>query len=169
MGQRRYGPGALSLIIACLVAPAALAVAGACSTGAGPPAPSGTPLPVVTFNPDSGREAALVVEIASSPEERRRGLMGRRSLPADAGMLFVFPEDSEAAFWMKDTLVPLSIAFVSADGRVIGIQDMLPMDETLHYSPAPYRYAIEANQGWFQAHGVTVGDEVRLPPLGGSD
>jgi hypothetical protein len=120
---------------------------------------------VVTFNPGSSRESALAVEVASTPEERRRGLMFRQSLPADSGMLFVFPEDSRSAFWMKDTLIPLSIAFLSADGRVIDIQDMMPLDEALHYSPEPYRYAVEANQGWFRTHGVTVGDRARLPPL----
>ncbi len=151
---------------ALLALAAGLSSVQACSNGPAPPVASGGATPAtVTFNPGSRRESALEVEVASTPEERRRGLMSRPSLAPDAGMLFVFPEDSGSAFWMKDTLIPLSIAFISADGRVIDIQDMRPLDETLHYSPEPYRYAIEANQGWFEAHGVQAGDSVRLPPL----
>jgi hypothetical protein len=105
----------------------------------------------------------LTVEIADSPEERARGLMFRDSLPADAGMLFVWPGDTLSPFWMKDTLIPLSIAFIDADGVILHIEDMEPLDETLHVSPKPYRYAVEANQGWFEEHGIEVGDGVTLP------
>lgn len=83
--------------------------------------------------------------------------MNRSSLGADAGMLFVFPSDTNAAFWMKDTLIPLSIAFVKADGAIVHIEDMQPQTETNRYSTEPYRYAIEANVGWFAAHGVVEG------------
>ena len=99
----------------------------------------------------------LQVEIANTPDLREVGLMNRSALGADAGMLFVFPSDTNAAFWMKDTLIPLSIAFLRADGTIVHIEDMQPQTETNHYSTEPYRYAIEANQGWFAARGVVEG------------
>jgi uncharacterized membrane protein (UPF0127 family) len=125
-----------------------------------------TPTPLastVTFESRAGESFSLAVEIADAPEERSHGLMGRDTLPGDAGMLFVWPEDASASFWMKDTLIPLSIAFIDAAGKIIDIQDMQPMDETLRYGPGPYRYAVEANQGWFAENGIAVGDAVRLP------
>ena len=112
--------------------------------------------------------AALVeleVEIADSGNERRRGLMGRESLPERAGMLFVHDEDTDGSFWMKDTLVPLSIAFIDADGRILGILDMEPCtaDPCPHYSPGVrYRLALEVNQGAFSRWGVAEGDLFRL-------
>ena len=78
-------------------------------------------------------------------------------------MLFVFPNDTSAAFWMKDTLIPLSIAFVKADGTIVHIEDMQPQTETNHYSTEPYRYAIEANVGWFAAQGISAGDKAEIP------
>jgi len=115
------------------------------------------------FDTGSGVRPLLYVEVADSAEERAQGLMRRESLPEDTGMLFVWPEDTESGFWMKDTLVPLSIAFVDAGGTIVDIQDMAPLDETLHYSASPYRYAIEAGQGWFAENGIAVGDRVVLP------
>lgn len=105
----------------------------------------------------------LLVEIADTPAKRSQGLMGRESLPDLAGMLFVWPEDTASGFWMKDTLIPLSIAFIDSNGAIVDIQDMEPLDETLHRSPKPYRWAVEANQGWFDEQGISVGDKVQLP------
>lgn len=125
-----------------------------------------TPAPfasTVTFETGTGESFSLTVEIADTPDERSRGLMSRESLPSDAGMLFAWPEDASAGFWMKDTLVPLSIAFIDAGGTIVDIQDMQPLDETLHHSPEPYRFAVEANQGWFAERGIEVGSEVNLP------
>jgi uncharacterized membrane protein (UPF0127 family) len=109
----------------------------------------------------------LQVEVADTPEERSRGLMNRESLPEGAGMLFTWPEDSSSGFWMKDTLIPLSVAFIDADGRIIDIQDMEPRDETLHYSPQPFRFAVEVNRGWFGEHAIEAGDTMTLPEDGG--
>jgi uncharacterized membrane protein (UPF0127 family) len=78
-------------------------------------------------------------------------------------MLFVFPSDTSAAFWMKDTLIPLSIAFVRADGTIVHIEDMEPQTETNHYSTEPYRYAIEVNVGWFTAHGLSAEGKAEIP------
>jgi uncharacterized membrane protein (UPF0127 family) len=113
----------------------------------------------------AGGEVVLDVEVADSREERARGLMGRESLPETAGMLFVYPEDSRARFWMKDTLIPLSIAFLSGEGRILAILDMEPcsVDKCpLYDAEVPYRMALEVNRGTFERIGSDVGDLVRI-------
>ena len=82
-------------------------------------------------------------------------------------MLFIFVVDQQGPFWMKDTLIPLSIAFIAADGRILEIQDMAPMTEELHRPAQSYRYALEVNQGFFSRNGVNPGDQVEIQ-LGGS-
>ena len=124
--------------------------------------PPGRPSSTVTFE---GGGARLHVEIADDAEEQRRGLMGVEELPTDEGMAFVWTEPVEDTFWMKDTLIPLSIAFVDEGGRVVGIRDMPPCgsDPCPHYGiDEPYVLAIEANLGWFDDHGVGVGDQAEL-------
>ncbi len=109
--------------------------------------------------------AALTVSVADEPSEREQGLMGVTQLGVDEGMVFVYPEAAPRYFWMKDTPLPLSIAFVGADGRIVSISEMAPLSTALTPSRKPAMYAIEANQGWFSAHGVRVGDSVAgLPP-----
>ncbi len=120
-------------------------------------------MPVVRFQGSGGRTVDLAVEIADTPEERQRGLMSRESLPPDQGMLFDFGGETQAGFWMKDTKVPLSIAFISAAGVLLDIQDMAPLTTNLHYPPGAYAYAVEANQGWFAGHGVAAGSRAELP------
>jgi hypothetical protein len=88
--------------------------------------------------------------------------MFRESLPEDQGMLFVFEQDANHSFWMKDTTIPLSIAFIEAGGDIIGIRDMQPLDQTLLSPGAPYRYAVEVNQGWFERNDITVGSTVLI-------
>ena len=103
--------------------------------------------------------------MADSQAERERGLMERRELADDAGMVFVFPTDSTAAFWMKDTLIPLSIAFYDESGRIVRILDMEPClrDPCALYDPgASYRGALEVNRGAFDRWGVHEGDVLRL-------
>jgi hypothetical protein len=140
---------------------AVLAVVGACGSSTGstvstnPSASLATT--VISFQTGLAPTPQLQVEIANTPDERKVGLMNRSALGADAGMLFVFPSDTNDWFWMKNTLIPLSIAFVKADGTIVHIEDMEPQTETNHHSTEPYRYAIEANQGWFAAHGVVEG------------
>jgi uncharacterized membrane protein (UPF0127 family) len=110
-------------------------------------------------------EVNVHVEVADSRTERERGLMGRRELPDDAGMVFVFPTDSTSAFWMKDTLIPLSIAFYDESGRIVRILDMEPCrrDPCALYDPeASYRGALEVNRGAFERWGVGKGDVLRL-------
>jgi uncharacterized membrane protein (UPF0127 family) len=103
--------------------------------------------------------------IADTNAERRRGLAGRRRLARDAGMAFLFSRPVRVAFWMKDTRIPLSIAFWGRRGRIVAIMDMSPCRSRgcPSYRPAvPYQGALEANRGFFQAHGVDVGDRVEI-------
>ncbi len=123
------------------------------------PAPGAT-LGIVN---SAGERVAVPVEIADTDEERQTGLMGRTALAEDAGMLFVFDVEQQLSFWMKDTLIPLSIAFIDSEGRIVDIQNMQPLDETPHPSAAPAQYALEVNQGFFEARGIQVGDTVELP------
>jgi len=107
----------------------------------------------------------LVVEIADTPQARRQGLAGRTSLGRNAGMAFLFDAPTRDAFWMKDTLIPLSIAFWDRQGRIVAIFDMQPCtaDPCPTYRPdVPYVGAVEVNLGFFQEHGVKVGNVVEL-------
>jgi uncharacterized membrane protein (UPF0127 family) len=136
----------------------ALTVIVACGGGSGGPAS----VTIVLTDGEGSREE-LTVELARTAEERSRGLMFRQELPEDRGMLFVYEEDTNAGFWMKDTSIPLSIAFIAADGKILDIQDMEPLSLELHSPPGPYRYALEVNQGWFREHGLAPGDRMELP------
>ena len=110
----------------------------------------------------AGGERSLEVRIADTDAERERGLSGLRELGEDEGMAFVFDEPAETSFWMKDTLIPLAIAFVGEDGHVLAISEMIPCraDACPTYGPpAPSAMAVEANAGWFSSNGVGVGDE----------
>lgn len=101
--------------------------------------------------------AVLNVEVPKTQEERQVGLMYRKSLDSDSGMLFDYGKDVSVSFWMKNTSVPLSIAFISSGGEVIAIKDMEPFSLTPVGSPEKFRYAVEANKGWFTNHGVKTG------------
>lgn len=100
------------------------------------------------------------VEHAATPETLREGLMHRTALAAGTGMLFELGEPDIHCFWMKNTLIPLSIAFIDRDGRIIDIQDMRPQSLDPHCPAAPVTQALEMNQGWFARAGVRVGDHV---------
>jgi uncharacterized membrane protein (UPF0127 family) len=112
----------------------------------------------------AGRPAARVsLEVAADEASRQRGLSNRSELPAGTGMAFLFPRDTTVRFWMKDTLVPLQIAFVGGDGRVVGLFEMPPchQDPCPTYGPTmPYRYAVELPSGSFTAAGIRQGDRV---------
>lgn len=103
---------------------------------------------------------AISAEVADTPAAREHGLMQRKALCADCGMLFVFPSASRYGFWMKDTPLPLSIAFIARDGRIINIAEMLPYTLDAHYPQADVLFALEMNGGWFAAHGINPGDKV---------
>lgn len=108
--------------------------------------------------------ARATVEVAASAAERRRGLMHRESLPQDHGMLFIFPEEAMRTFWMKDTPLPLSIAFADSGGRIVRITDMEPLSTRPVSSGQPARYALEMSRGWFERRGVFVGDAIQRIP-----
>jgi len=108
------------------------------------------------------RGDTVLVEMAISPQERETGLMLRESLAPDSGMLFVFEEKQRLIFWMKDTPVPLSVAFLDENWVVVDTQDMAPLSEKTHVSRAPALYAVEVNQGWFSERGIGPGDTARL-------
>ena len=96
-------------------------------------------------------------EVAADMATRARGLMFRREMPSNAGMLFIFDEPGSQCMWMKNTLIPLSVAFLDDEGRIINIEDMAPQTEDSHCAHRPARYALEMNRGWFAARGVKPG------------
>lgn len=106
------------------------------------------------------KDKELTVEIASSSIARENGLMFRESLPESAGMLFVYSRPQKLSFWMRNTTVPLSIAFLDDSGKILQIEDMHPKDETRTVSMYLVRYALEVNQGWFRRNGIGVGDSI---------
>ena len=103
---------------------------------------------------------ALKVEIVASDADRSRGLMYREKMARDDGMLFVFPEIAYHSMWMKNTLIPLSVAFIDRDGVILNILDMEPQTLDSHMAAGPALYAIETNKGWFAAKKVKAGDKV---------
>jgi uncharacterized protein len=104
----------------------------------------------------------ISVEVAKTPEERAHGLMGRKDLGKDEGMLFVFETEDYHGFWMKDTHVPLSIAFIDKECRIVRITDMKPRTLESHIPPQPILYALEMKRGWFSIHGIKVGDVIKF-------
>ena len=103
----------------------------------------------------------LVAEVAATDETRTTGLMNRFSLRPDHGMLFVFAAPQPLAFWMHNTYVPLSIAFIGADGRILNIEDMAPRTDDTHPSRGLALYAVEMKKGWFADRGINAGDRVQ--------
>ncbi len=102
----------------------------------------------------------IAAEVAATPSERETGLMNRFSLRQDSGMLFVFEQPETLSFWMKNTYIPLSIAFIDANGSILNIEDMAPQTESTHWSKGPALFALEMRKGWFAERGVTAGDRV---------
>jgi len=96
-------------------------------------------------------------EVANTNDTRMQGLMFRKSMGPNEGMLFVFPHDETYCMWMKSTLIPLVVAFIDAKGNIVTIHEMKPQTETSHCATAPARYALEMNAGWFRAKGVQAG------------
>ena len=99
-------------------------------------------------------------QVASTPDQRMTGLMHRREMPQHEGMLFVFESPAQQCFWMKNTLLPLSIAFVADDGTIVNIDEMKPQTLDSHCSEKPVRYVLEMNQGWFTRKGVKAGQKL---------
>jgi uncharacterized protein len=150
ISNRRFFPS-LCITVVCLVFSVS-----ACS---------GRKLPVsdIVIERDGQRIAVVKAEIADTPDERNKGLMFRKKLPDGKGMLFVFEYDHVLSFWMQNTYIPLSIAFITHDGKIIDIKDMYPNDTSSVLSSRSARYALEAPQGWFSRAGVREGDTVKIP------
>lgn len=105
-------------------------------------------------------DTTILVEIADTNRSRQIGLMHRQFMPEHRGMLFVFAEPQQLCFWMRNTLIPLSIAYLDDNAKVIDIFNMQPLDESSVCSTAPAQFALEVNQGWFERHQVKVGDQL---------
>jgi hypothetical protein len=108
------------------------------------------------------KDKEIWVEVVRTPEDRAKGLMGRKHLTHGEGMLFIFESEDDHGFWMKDTLIPLSIAFIDKGGRILKITEMKPLTLESHYPPRPILYALEMNKGWFSANGIKAGDIMRF-------
>ena len=102
-------------------------------------------------------------QVASSPEQRQTGLMFRKDMPQHEGMIFVFEQPTLQCFWMKNTLIPLSTAFVEDDGRIVNIEDMKPQTLDSHCSAKPVRFVLEMNKGWFVKKGIKAGSKLQGP------
>jgi len=104
-------------------------------------------------------------ELASTPQQREIGLMFRNAMPANDGMLFVFEQPGQQCFWMRNTLIPLSVAFIGDDGTVVNIDDMKPQTLDSHCSAKPVRFVLEMNEGWFAKRGIKAGSRLRGGPF----
>jgi len=109
----------------------------------------------------------ITAEVAQTPEERAIGLMNRPSMGANDGMLFVFERAGQQCFWMKNTLLPLSVAFLDDAGTVVNIEDMKPQTLDSHCSAKPVRFVLEMNQGWFAKRAIKSGAKLSGAPFGG--
>jgi uncharacterized membrane protein (UPF0127 family) len=105
------------------------------------------------------------VQLALTPEQKQTGLMRRKEMPQHEGMLFVFDAPSTQCFWMKNTLIPLSAAFVADDGSIVNLVDMKPLTTQSHCSTKPVRYVLEMNQGWFTKKGIKSGFKLGGKPF----
>lgn len=99
----------------------------------------------------------IEAEVAADQENRMTGLMNRKAMPPQRGMLFVFTQQNTHCMWMRNTLIPLSVAFLDEEGRIINIEDMQPQTEDNHCAKVPARYALEMNLGWFAQRGIKAG------------
>ena len=128
---------------------------------AGPSVERGT----ATITTRDGATVTLRVELARTAAAREQGLMNRRSLGAKAGMAFLYPESHRGGFWMRNTLIPLSIAFLADDGSIVNIDDMAPQTLDGHCSEKPVRYDLEMNKGCFAKRGLKPGSKLRGTPF----
>jgi len=131
-----------------------------------PPRVLGNPLPAADLQDGAYANLRignrrLIVEVASTPQSREHGLMLRDNLCDDCGMLFVFEKADKYNFWMKDTLLPLSIAFIAADGSILNIEEMQPNTLDIHPSQGEALYALEMNAGWFARNGISTAAKLK--------
>jgi len=114
---------------------------------------------IAEFKDSDKKNIVLNILVADSDQTRRKGLMFRKKLDENTGMLFIFNKEILLRFWMKNTSIPLSIAYINKKGRILEIYDMRPFDTSIIYlSKNPVMFALEVNQGWFRRHGIKIGD-----------
>jgi uncharacterized protein len=140
---------------------AAVAFLGAVAAAQTGPQPT---LPTVRLT--AGGMYVIQAEVAQSAQERATGMMFRTEMPTNTGMLFAFDQAAPHCFWMSNTLLPLSIAFIADDGTVVNVDDMQPRSTTNHCAAQPVRYALEMNQGWFAKRGIKAGSRLQGGPFG---
>ena len=146
LSLRRRAPGLIWAVLAALCLRAAPVLA------------QQPPLPTITL----GAGIFLIhAEVADTPATRELGLMRRRAMAQEAGMLFVFDRPASQCMWMKNTLIPLSVAFIDDGGKIINVAEMQPLTETSHCAARPARFALEMNQGWFKKRGILVGSKIQ--------
>jgi uncharacterized membrane protein (UPF0127 family) len=116
-----------------------------------------------SLSPLTIKGKTIKVEAARTEKEKEKGLMFRERMGKDEGMLFVYDREEMLSFWMKNTRLPLSIAFIDKDGKIVDIQDLEPFSPEMHISAYPAQYALEMNRGWFAREGIKVGDLVKIP------
>tara|TARA_B100000927_G_scaffold267591_1_gene241786 strand:- start:154 stop:603 length:450 start_codon:yes stop_codon:yes gene_type:complete len=109
------------------------------------------------------------IEIVSKYEDRKKGLMYRRSIPNNYGMLFVWPYEGQQCMWMKNTYVPLSVAYMDIRGKIIEIYDMVPFSKDSVCSTKAAKYALEVNSGWFEEKDINIGDSIEVKKLFSND
>lgn len=136
-----------------------LAAAAACPAVA---QNAGQPQNLATVTLNAGMHN-IVAMVAKTSEQREIGLMFRKEMAAHEGMIFVFEKPATQCFWMRNTLIPLSAAFVADDGSIVNIEDMKPLSEASHCSTKPVRYVLEMNQGWFAKRGLKAGAKISGP------
>lgn len=102
----------------------------------------------------------IQVQVASTGRQREIGLMWRKEMPVQEGMLFVFEQPAGQCFWMRNTLIPLTAAFIADDGTIVNLADMQPQNDTSHCSGQPVRFVLEMNQGWFTKRGIRAGQKI---------
>jgi uncharacterized membrane protein (UPF0127 family) len=149
-----------SALAGALLALGALALQGSAHAQSAPQ----PPLPTVSLT--AGGMHVIRAEVARTPAERATGMMMRTEMASNAGMLFLFDYEGPQCFWMKNTLLPLSIAFIADDGTIVGLADMQPKTLENHCSEKPVRYALEMNQGWFAKRGIKLGAKLQGGPFG---
>ena len=115
-------------------------------------------LPIVELSVGMHR---IEAEVAHTDQARRTGLMNRESMPEQRGMIFVFTQNARHCMWMRNTLIPLSVAFLNDEGRILNIENMEPLTEDSHCAAGPARFALEMNQGWFEKRGIGDGARIR--------
>ena len=109
------------------------------------------------------------IEIVSKYEDRKKGLMNRRSIPNDYGMLFIWPYERKQCTWMKNTYVPLSVAYIDIRGKIIEIYDMVPFSKDSVCSTKAAKYALEVNSGWFEEKNINIGDSIEIKKILSND